>query len=323
MVYNLTNMNSIFYGGTEIMKITHNGSIVYEKISGPDYFYVEAGDDLMPGEEVNVEIVKSVANAPTILIEISTNKQSWTTLGQTNVTPLTFTLIKGTKDRVYLRSTANAWAGGLNDYNHISADNKHNIGGNIMSLLWGDNFEGKDTFPSSNVYTFCKMFIQNVNLNKADKLILPVKVLKDWCYQEMFNGCTGLKAAPELLATDLAPYCYQYMFIGSDLEETPVMHTQVYANFACDGMFVACANLQRAVVPGPGLTFTNGSCQWMFNGCSSLKEVTCLTTSYVTVAALNTWMDGVSPTGTFYKTNGVSFPVGSSGIPSGWTVINV
>lgn len=32
---------------------------------------------------------------------------------------------------------------------------------------------------------------------------------------------------------------------------------------------------------------------------------------------------GVSPTGTFVKKAGVDWPTGNSGIPSGWTVVEV
>jgi hypothetical protein len=56
----------------------------------------------------------------------------------------------------------------------------------------------------------------------------------------------------------------------------------------------------------------------MFNGCSSLKTITCLAKSCNRNHAAN-WTTGVAKTGLFYKSSGSSWSVGTYGIPSGWT----
>ena len=43
---------------------------------------------------------------------------------------------------------------------------------------------------------------------------LPATTLADYCYHEMFSGCTSLNKAPKLPATTLAEKCYYGMFSG-------------------------------------------------------------------------------------------------------------
>ena len=57
----------------------------------------------------------------------------------------------------------------------------------------------------------------------------------------------------------------------------------------------------------------------MFNGCTSLTEITLngdFNSSYAT-----DWVSNVSPSGTFYNNSDVDIPVGVNGIPEGWTDI--
>ena len=90
-------------------------------------------------------------------------------------------------------------------------------------------------------------------------------------------------------------------------------------------MFEGCTSLTKA----PVLTATtlSDSCYGtMFYGCSRLNEVCCQIPS--TISAENvptytdTWLDGVSSTGTFYTNADANWPSGVSGIPTGWTRVN-
>jgi len=62
----------------------------------------------------------------------------------------------------------------------------------------------------------------------------------------------------------------------------------------------------------------------MFRECTLLNEVTCYATSGINENSSTTnWLSGVASTGTFTKAAGSTWPTGTSGIPSGWTVVNV
>ena len=175
----------------------------------------------------------------------------------------------------------------------IPNNERFNVEGNIMSLYYGDNFTGVTTIPGS--YAFYGLFANLTSLINAGNLILPATTLADNCYDYMFGGCTNLLTAPILPATTLVYSCYSSMF--SD-----------------------CTSLTTAPEL-PATTLANGCYQYMFNGCSSLNYIKCLATDISASDCLNDWVNGVASSGTFVKDSSMSsWPTGTSGIPTGWTV---
>ena len=73
----------------------------------------------------------------------------------------------------------------------------------------------------------------------------------------------------------------------------------------------------------PAKTLAMNCYYQMFNLCSSLKSITMLATDIKASNCLVKWVNGVYSLGTFTKAQSMeSLPVGSSGIPSGWEVLN-
>lgn len=86
--------------------------------------------------------------------------------------------------------------------------------GNIMSLLYGDNFDGQ-TDLTGKVGAFMNIFQDcGSNLTSAENLILPATTLEQYCYYSMFSGCTSITTAPVLSASTMVSYCYAQMFKG-------------------------------------------------------------------------------------------------------------
>jgi len=56
------------------------------------------------------------------------------------------------------------------------------------------------------------MFYGCGSLKDASKINIKATNLAPYCYAYMFENCSLLQIAPELPATNLAPYCYNYMF---------------------------------------------------------------------------------------------------------------
>lgn len=100
----------------------------------------------------------------------------------------------------------------------FSSTNQFNVEGNIMSLLYGDNFSNKTTLNVG--FEFAALFYdgwgngRKAKLVSAENLILPATALSTSCYDSMFYGCTTLTTAPELPATTLTNNCYNSMFNG-------------------------------------------------------------------------------------------------------------
>ena len=146
---------------------------------------------------------------------------------------------------------------------------KFNVSGNIMSLLYGDDFVNK-TSLSGKDYVFKNLFYKNENLISAESLILPATELSSGCYWSMFDGCKSLTTAPELPATTLAEYCYREMFDSCEsLIESPELPATTLAVGCYDGMFFKCTSLTTAPEL-PATTLANNCYDGMFRGCSSL-----------------------------------------------------
>ena len=167
------------------------------------------------------------------------------------------------------------------------------VEGNIMSLLYGDNFSGQTSLSGKDM-AFGELFYQCRGLQNAENLVLPATTLSEGCYYEMFFGCTSLTTAPQLPATTLATTCYAYMFNGcTSLTTAPELPATTLANWCYNGMF---------------------------SGCTSLNYIKCLATNKSATYCTSYWVRNVASTGTFVKASGVSWPSGTSGIPNNWTV---
>lgn len=161
---------------------------------------------------------------------------------------------------------------------HFEPTGKYIVYGNIMSLVWGDDFIGKTTLPSGDYFAFnntfsCMNYTGNTNLISAENLIIPVLDDENFSCQNMFYGCSGLTTPPELPATALTNSCYSQMFLGcTSLTTAPKLPATKLENACYFDMFMDCTSLETA----PNLSATTlaiGCYQNMFDGCTSLKNV--------------------------------------------------
>ena len=177
--------------------------------------------------------------------------------------------------------------------------------------------------PATNLAAGCyeSMFRGCTMLTSAPEL--PATTLTKYCYLGMFKGCSSLTSAPELLATNLATGCYDSMFRECTmLTSAPELPATNLAEYCYSGMFNGCTSLLSA----PELPATNlaAACyDKMFYKCGKIKNITMLAIDISAKNCLNSWLYGVSSTGTFTKAKEMtSLPVGNNGIPKGWTIKN-
>ena len=202
----------------------------------------------------------------------------------------------------------------------FSSTNKFNVCGNIMSLLYGDNFIGQTSLKDKS-YAFYDLFNYCSFLIDASNLILPATTLANSCYSSMFFGCSGLTTAPELPATTLVRYCYSDMFQGcTSLTTAPELPATTLVYSCYYGMFEGCTSLTTAPEL-PATTLVDSCYSYMFKGCTSLNHITMLATNISADSCLKYWVQNVPRTGTFVKHPDMdSLPTGVSGIPNGWTI---
>ena len=128
-----------------------------------------------------------------------------------------------TGDKIMFKNTGNDFAltseGSFPD-TLFGTTKTFNVYGNIMSLLYGDNFANQTSLPvpsTPNVYgNFMGLFYMSKVVD-ASNLILPATTLTQNCYRYMFSNCTALTTAPVLPATTSAQSCYADMFFNCPL----------------------------------------------------------------------------------------------------------
>ena len=153
----------------------------------------------------------------------------------------------------------------------FSSTGRFEAQGNIMSLLFGNDFKGKTGLTGKD-YAFSILFDSNSKLVNAQNLSLPATTLASSCYRGMFNGCTGLTSAPELPATILATYCYNDMFFGcTSLVNAPELPATTLADYCYSDMFLGCTSLETAPEL-PATTLADYCYSEMFNGCTGLTS---------------------------------------------------
>ena len=155
------------------------------------------------------------------------------------------------------------------------------VSGNIMSLLYGDDFIGKTDLTGYDV-AFYLLFAGNAlmgvdsTITDASELILPATTLAVSCYEDMFAGCTSLITAPELPATKLDMGCYSYMFAGcTGLTTAPALPATTLAENCYNYMFNDCTSLTTAPAL-PATTLANYCYSSMFYGCTGLTTAPAL-----------------------------------------------
>lgn len=304
----------------------------------------------------------STTCVPSISYSID-NGETWSTTANVNdqeVVVTTPTIAQGNK--VLWKSSAtqfcvntDSYPGSRIGYGSFTSTGNYNVSGNIMSLLYSDNFSGRVDLPTpqygSNYYgngVFGFLFGRdNTKLVSAENLILPATNLTGNCYTYMFNQCTSLTTAPELPATTLVNSCYSGMFYGcTSLTTAPELKATTLANQCYQSMFNGCTALVNApklpattLVSGcyqqmfaqctsltsaptlPATTLVDYCYQSMFSGCTQLNYIKAMFTTTPSMTYTRYWVENVAASGTFVKNSAAQWNVtGVNGVPTGWTV---
>ena len=245
-------------------------------------------------------------DAPTISpLEISINGGEWTTY-RVN-TPIT---LDSVGDKVMFRGTNAQYATSPSNYHNFSIIDSCYVYGNIMSLIDATNYATTTSLGNSvdNQFALACLFQGCTGLytHTVKALALPATELTEYCYSQMFSGCTHLTVAPELPT-------------GED--DNGVLQEGCY-----QGMFEGCTSLTAS----PDLyavTLVQGCYASMFSGCSNLSHVTCYAEYGINyLNSTSSWLSGVPQSQTCTFVNSANFegdgawPRGENGIPLNWGV---
>lgn len=180
-----------------------------------------------------------------------------------------------TGDKLYLK--ADHITGSWNDHCMFTASGQYNVYGNLLSLIYMDEFADKSSIDST------ECFIQTFNSTpvvSAENLVIPITAVPDSGLRELFISCTSLVSADISYIQSAGKYSMMNMFKGcTSLESIKLPSSELTLNtYAFYNAFNGCSNLATDIV----LTLSGGYssvCQTMFSGCTSLKKVTLNITS--------------------------------------------
>lgn len=175
-------------------------------------------------------------------------------------------------DKVMWKGTMTPSSNGIGKF---GASGNFDVQGNIMSLLFGDNFKGQTDLTGKD-YAFKQLFKPNTKVINAENLSLPATTLANYCYFEMFRGCTNLTTAPKLPAMTLMSHCYDSMFDScASLTTAPELPATTLADYCYSFMFYECTSL--TIAPElPATTLESNCYNGMFNGCTGLVSAPAL-----------------------------------------------
>lgn len=281
-------------------------------------------------------------------LEYQVNNGSWTSVSDSAIT---FNTSAG--DRISFRGLNTAYTSNYSDNVSptvsSSTECRFEAEGNMMSIIDKDNYM---TLDGVNRGVFCHFFRRCSGLTSVENLVLPATTLRGGCYFGLFRECINLeKSVKELPALSVPEYGYKSLYEACPkLVTVPIIRATAWTGTVCaQGMFNVCGSLSAtpvlnlvSVTGHQAFSLTFGSCtsltqvnitfpetipnsnlffNGMFQGCTSLANITCLTSNPYE-SAFAGWVKNVSPTGTFVKNPNATWPTGTSGIPEGWTITN-
>lgn len=160
--------------------------------------------------------------------------------------------------------------------------------------------------------------------NRCAALVYPPYIgtvtAEDSSMKDMFCNCASLAYAPEVTVTAVGVNCCQEMFYGCAAMSSASKVSLPATILAADcyrSMFNRCASLRNVpALPAPVLA--ERCYMHVFYKCVKLNTVHVAAVDASAQDCMGSWMEEVSPTGTFYRNAAAEWPL--TRIPEGWTV---
>lgn len=319
-------------------KMMQSGGIDLSK----DWFRINALSD----GTCNIILPPSMSVVDVDTICYSKNGKKWRKLKNVNSTQVSASISVVSGDVVYFKGVAKNYSTS-GAYSKINMSSTYSIGGNIMSLLYDEDFENKSSFPLGSGYTFKRMYYNDANIISCENLKLPATTLVDYCYEEMFYN-SALTTPPKTIgATNIGNTSCDSMFRGTKINKTSAMSVNYVGSVGLSRMYYGTKVTDASNITIAAVNGTN-ACAWMFVACDYLTTgplllaetpssycyqsmfgsrvlnyLKCLLKTNIVNGnnCLNQWMSN-SASGIFVKHIDATWTTtGRSGVPSGYTII--
>ena len=182
----------------------------------------------------------------------------------------------------------------------FSSSGEFNVEGNIMSLIYDDDFSDKKSVQGT--YNFALLFYSynttdTAKVVSAKDMVLPIKSVPTCGYFRMFQGCPLLEEAP--LSIDAisigASGCMSTFWTCPSLTTAPELPATTLSDSSYKAMFEGCSGLTTAPSILSATTLGDSCYSHTFNGCTSL------TTAPSSIGSSSTTMVASACTNMFYQ----------------------
>lgn len=208
----------------------------------------------------------------------------------------------------------------------IYSTGRFNASGNIMSIVYGDDFQSYDKVTCERafgeIFRTCNTIVDASNLVFPT---LPGRSACDWMF-----ASSSLVYAPKLLKHDGTTYAenygsYLHMFhTCTSLITAPEIVLINNGHNKMSQMFEGCTSLEVGPTIKVSGSFNSEGFTKLFYNCTNLKQVTLLAktlNSYNT--GFDTWLSGVAEHGIFTMPSNANWTTANVNVPEGWTVETV
>lgn len=217
-------------------------------------------------------------------VSYSLDGKNWATLTNvsgTEVSITTPTISAGSK--VYWKGVNKRMAVGeaANKYSWFSSTGNFDVSGDLQSILYDENFEGKTNTQWGTSYCFCSLFINCTKLVNTKDLLCNAKYGSINFYKRMFMGCSSLVSNPTFeetfnqgVGTKFTEYVFQEIYrdcisLVHPNWQFPVVNP---GKGVYNGMF-RNTSVTEARFPPSTVPLTNNIFELMYEGCKKLVTV--------------------------------------------------
>ena len=175
-----------------------------------------------------------------------------------------------TGDKLYLKG--DHIKGSHNDRCMFSISGEYNLSGNLLSLIYMDDFSEKYSIQSTEC--FCGTF-SGTPIVSAENLVIPINNVPGNGLRQLFSNCTSLVSADISFISSVESYGMFSMFYGcTNLKYIKLpSSTLTLSNYAMWYCFYNCSSLETNIILSVNDVY-DYMCDNMFYGCTSLKEIT-------------------------------------------------
>lgn len=230
-----------------------------------------------------------------------------------------------TGQKVYVRGEVTAdQQFGNNQFSNFTAVGNVKVSGDINSLKSKTNWEqwADNKFPYTGAQ--CCLFRNGGDFTDVKDIIISTKDMNNHEIRSIFEGLPIIDSPDfsNIKKIGAETLCGLFFNCTQLVNGPAIFNVDNVPTYGMVDMFYGCTSLVNAPILNIK-TASYDSLRNMFYNCNSLNYVKCYLTGTISNTAVQNWLYRVASPGTFECYPTANYSSGVSGIPSGWTRVDI